>query len=136
MRYPYIPTSGLGLVVALTSAQQPLVSGQYGAIEARQSLPDYPAHNIDVPIDHFPNISRYEPHTNATFKQRYFFDSSYYKPGGPVYLYIGGETSGESRFSNLQTGSKLGMLWSRWHSILTMVYKSSRSLWKRPMALV
>ncbi|KAK3060519.1 hypothetical protein LTS18_008367, partial [Coniosporium uncinatum] len=25
-------------------------------------------------------------------------------PGGPVYLYIGGETSGESRFSNLETG--------------------------------
>jgi hypothetical protein len=47
---------------------------------------------------------RYEPHVNTTFKQRYFFDSSYYKPGGPVFLYIGGETSGESRFSNLQTG--------------------------------
>lgn len=31
-------------------------------------------------------------------------DSTYYKPGGPVYLYIGGETAGENRFSNLQTG--------------------------------
>lgn len=58
-------------------------------------------------IDHFPESGRYVPHTNATFKQRYFFDSSYYKPGGPVFLYIGGETSGESRFSNLQTGSEL-----------------------------
>jgi hypothetical protein len=57
-------------------------------------------------IDHFPKSDRYEPHTTNTFKQRYFFDSSYYKPGGPVFLYIGGETSGESRFSNLQTGSK------------------------------
>jgi hypothetical protein len=57
-------------------------------------------------IDHFQNSSRYEPHTQDTFKQRYFFDSSYYKPGGPVFLYIGGETSGESRFSNLETGSK------------------------------
>lgn len=57
-------------------------------------------------IDHFQNTSRYEPHTTDTFKQRYFFDPSYYKPGGPVFLYIGGETSGESRFSNLQTGSK------------------------------
>lgn len=56
-------------------------------------------------IDHFPDSARYAPHTNATFKQRYFFDSSYYKPGGPIYLYIGGETSGESRFSNLETGS-------------------------------
>lgn len=57
-------------------------------------------------IDHFQNSSRYEPHTTDTFRQRYFFDSSYYKPGGPVFLYIGGETSGESRFSNLQTGRK------------------------------
>jgi len=59
-----------------------------------------------MPIDHFPNSSRYGAHTNATFKQRYFFDDSYYKAGGPVYLYIGGETAGENRFSNLQTGSK------------------------------
>ena len=64
----------------------------------------YPAHTIDMPIDHFPNSPRYAPHTNATFKQRYYFDSSYYKPGGPVYLYIGGETSGPSRFPNLETG--------------------------------
>ncbi|KAK4544242.1 hypothetical protein LTR36_004452 [Oleoguttula mirabilis] len=55
-------------------------------------------------IDHFQNSSRYVPHTNATFKQRYFFDDSYYKAGGPVFLYIGGETSGEDRFSNLETG--------------------------------
>ncbi|TAQ91065.1 hypothetical protein B7494_g612 [Chlorociboria aeruginascens] len=64
----------------------------------------YTAHLFDQPIDHFPNDPRYAPHTKATFKQRYFFDSTYYKPGGPVYLYIGGETSAESRFSNLETG--------------------------------
>ncbi|CAA9965462.1 extracelular serine carboxypeptidase [Pyrenophora teres f. maculata] len=38
------------------------------------------------------------------FLRAVVFDSSYYKPGGPVFLYIGGETSGESRFENLQTG--------------------------------
>jgi hypothetical protein len=65
-----------------------------------------------VQIDHFPNSDRYVPHTKDTFKQRYFFDSSYYKPGGPVFLYIGGETSGESRFSNLQTGSECTLLWT------------------------
>jgi len=58
-----------------------------------------------IQIDHFPNEKRYAPHPKGNFTQRYFFDSSYYKPGGPVFLYIGGETSGESRFSNLQTGS-------------------------------
>ncbi|KAI5365513.1 putative peptidase S28, alpha/Beta hydrolase [Septoria linicola] len=70
----------------------------------RQNTASYQAHTIDQPIDHFQNESKYHPHTNATFKQRYFFDDSYYKPGGPVFLYIGGETSAENRFSNLETG--------------------------------
>jgi len=64
--------------------------------------------NIDEleQIDHFPHNPRYAPHTNGTFTQRYFFDDTYYKPGGPVYLYISGETAGENRFSNLQNGSE------------------------------
>ncbi|KAF2150317.1 extracelular serine carboxypeptidase-like protein [Myriangium duriaei CBS 260.36] len=65
---------------------------------------NYPANYIDMPIDHFPNNPRYAPHPKGTFRQRYFYDYSYYKPGGPVFLYIGGETSGPSRFSNLRTG--------------------------------
>jgi hypothetical protein len=64
-----------------------------------------PKANDAVKIDHFPHDERYAPHTKDTFKQRYFFDTSYYKPGGPVFLYLSGETSGESRFSNLETGS-------------------------------
>ncbi|KAI4183955.1 MAG: hypothetical protein L6R41_005066 [Letrouitia leprolyta] len=63
------------------------------SLERRQDQPAYQAHTIEVPIDHFPDNPRYAPHTNATFSQRYYFDSSYYKPGGPVFLYIGGETS-------------------------------------------
>jgi hypothetical protein len=66
----------------------------------------FPRDLIIGQIDHFPDSERYAPHTNATFRQRYSFDSSYYKPGGPVFLYLSGETSGESRFSNLQNGSK------------------------------
>ncbi|KAF2465610.1 uncharacterized protein BDR25DRAFT_328648 [Lindgomyces ingoldianus] len=62
------------------------------------------SNDIIQKIDHLPHKSQYEPHVKGTFKQRYFFDSSYYKLGGPVFLYIGGETSGDSRFSNLQTG--------------------------------
>ncbi|KAL6717533.1 hypothetical protein ACLMJK_005448 [Lecanora helva] len=73
-------------------------------LERRQDSSSYPANIINTPIDHFPDNPRYAPHTNATFAQRYYFDQTYYKPGGPVYLYIGGETSGPSRFSNLQTG--------------------------------
>jgi len=56
----------------------------------------YAAHTIDMPIDHFPNKALYKPRNNATFKQRYFLDDTYYKPGGPMYLYIGVEASGEN----------------------------------------
>ncbi|PNS15019.1 cell division control protein 42 [Sphaceloma murrayae] len=74
-------------------------------LEPRQTARrTYAPHYFAQKIDHFPNATQYEPHTDATFTQRYFFDNSYYKPGGPVYLYIGGETSGENRFSNLDTG--------------------------------
>ncbi|KAJ2998878.1 hypothetical protein NUW58_g182 [Xylaria curta] len=44
-------------------------------------------------IDHFPHNSRYVPHAKGTFKQRYFVETSYYKPDGPVFLYLGGEGS-------------------------------------------
>ncbi|KAI1133010.1 extracelular serine carboxypeptidase-like protein [Nemania abortiva] len=67
----------------------------------RQAI-QYPAHYFQQKINHFPENKL--PYAKANFSQRYYFDSTYYKPGGPVYLYIGGETSGPSRFSNLQTG--------------------------------
>ncbi|KAK3074828.1 hypothetical protein LTR53_002423 [Teratosphaeriaceae sp. CCFEE 6253] len=57
---------------------------QYGTLQVRQDALDYPAYTFDQPIDHFSNSSRYEPHTDATFKQRYFFDDSYYKPGASI----------------------------------------------------
>ncbi|KAI1337974.1 serine carboxypeptidase S28-domain-containing protein [Xylariaceae sp. FL0016] len=62
----------------------------------------YKANYFDQKINHFPENGL--PYCNETFTQRYYFDDSYYEPGGPVYLYIGGETSGPSRFSNLQNG--------------------------------
>ena len=71
---------------------------------SRRQANAYAANTIDMPIDHFPNERLYRPHTNSTFKQYYYFDSKYYKPGGPVFLYIGGETDGRNRFSNLRTG--------------------------------
>ncbi|KAI1118069.1 peptidase S28 [Nemania sp. NC0429] len=50
-----------------------------------------PAYYFDQPIDHFPHNPRYVPHAKGTFKHRYFVETSYYKPGGPVFLYLGGE---------------------------------------------
>ncbi|KAI0480174.1 serine carboxypeptidase S28-domain-containing protein [Xylariaceae sp. FL0804] len=62
----------------------------------------YKPQYFQQPINHFPENGL--PYANETFAQRYFVDDTYYQSGGPVFLYIGGETSGESRFSNLQTG--------------------------------
>ncbi|KAI1195003.1 peptidase S28 [Nemania serpens] len=59
-----------------------------GALVSRNSRPAY---YFDQPIDHFPHSARYAPHAKGTFKHRYFVETSYYKPGGPVFLYLGGE---------------------------------------------
>ncbi|KAI0015344.1 serine carboxypeptidase S28-domain-containing protein [Xylariomycetidae sp. FL0641] len=86
-----------------------LLAATLQAAEALQKKRDtpredltYKANYFQQKINHFPENGL--PYANETFTQRYYFDHSYYKPGGPVYLYIGGETSGPSRFSNLQTG--------------------------------
>jgi len=64
----------------------------------------YPAHNLTTPIDHFHNESRYEPHTNGTFDMRFWFDATYYKPGGPVIVLQSGETDAAGRLPYLQKG--------------------------------
>ena len=64
----------------------------------------YPAQYIDVPVDHFPNSPRYEPHSTETFKLRYYYDPKYYQPGGPVILLEGGELDAEKRLPFLEKG--------------------------------
>ncbi|PSN65262.1 peptidase S28 [Corynespora cassiicola Philippines] len=64
----------------------------------------YPSYNLSVPIDFFHNESRYEPHSNGTFNLRYFVDDTYYKPGGPVFVLLSGETSVTNRLPFLQKG--------------------------------
>ncbi|KAJ4363900.1 hypothetical protein N0V83_009352 [Neocucurbitaria cava] len=64
----------------------------------------YPERNISVPVDFFHNETRYEPHSNESFNLRYWFDATYYKPGGPVFVLLGGETDGGDRLPYLQKG--------------------------------
>ncbi|KAI1266287.1 peptidase S28 [Xylariaceae sp. FL1019] len=52
---------------------------------------NHTAYYFEQKIDHFPRSSRYPSHTKKTFQQRYYVDTSYYKPGGPVFLYLAGE---------------------------------------------
>ncbi|KAL9058435.1 MAG: hypothetical protein Q9162_001730 [Coniocarpon cinnabarinum] len=66
----------------------------------------YTPYIFDQPIDHFPDNDRYLPHDNATFQQRWWFDSSYYKPGGPIFFNVGGEGSdgNSDPFATLDSG--------------------------------
>ncbi|KAI1371380.1 peptidase S28 [Hypoxylon crocopeplum] len=64
----------------------------------------YPEYNLTTPIDHFHNDSSYEPHSNGTFDMRYWYDTQFYKPGGPVIVLAGGETDGAGRLPFLQKG--------------------------------
>lgn len=64
----------------------------------------YPAYNLSVPVDHFHNESKYEPHSNDLFELRYWFDATHYKSGGPVILLESGEDTGEDRLPYLQKG--------------------------------
>lgn len=64
----------------------------------------YQEHTMKVPIDHFWNESRYEPHGNGYFDLRYWFDASYYVSGGPVIMLAAGEDDGGTRLSYLQKG--------------------------------
>jgi hypothetical protein len=50
------------------------------------------------PLDHF------DPKVPFTFEQRYWVNSQFYKPGGPVILLDGGETSGTDRLPYIMTG--------------------------------
>ena len=64
----------------------------------------YQAHNFSVPVDHFHNDSRYEPHSHESFDLRYWLDDTYYRPGGPVIMIGSGEVSGAARLPFLATG--------------------------------
>lgn len=100
-------TGFLAASIALVSAAptgESFERRQLGADGSNGRPTNYTIYSFDQVLDHFPDSSRYEPHSNATFSQKYVFDDSYYVPGGPIFLYIGGETNLASRFSNLQTG--------------------------------
>jgi hypothetical protein len=64
----------------------------------------YPERNMSIPVDHFHNDSMYAPHSTAFFNNRYWFDASFYKEGGPVIVLQSGETDASSRLVYLQKG--------------------------------
>ncbi|KIP05030.1 hypothetical protein PHLGIDRAFT_491601 [Phlebiopsis gigantea 11061_1 CR5-6] len=57
----------------------------------------FPQFNFSQPLDHFTD-------TGVTFNQRYWVSDRHYKPGGPVIVLDGGETSGTGRLVYMDTG--------------------------------
>ncbi|KAK2771448.1 low-affinity phosphate transporter [Emmonsiellopsis sp. PD_33] len=70
----------------------------------QESEDPYPVHTFAIPIDHFRDSPRYEPHTDEKFDVQYWFDASHYEDGGPVIILHGGETDGADRLPFLQKG--------------------------------
>lgn len=70
--------------------------------EAARLKSKYPAHTFDQQTSHDPNVPAEEG--RETFQQRYWFDASYYREGGPVIFLNGGETDAEVRLPFLETG--------------------------------
>lgn len=66
----------------------------------------YKPYYFDQKISHDPSFPPPKTSNNniTTFKQRYWLDSTYYKPGGPIFLLDGGETSGLNRLPFLKEG--------------------------------
>ncbi|EFQ34909.1 serine carboxypeptidase S28 [Colletotrichum graminicola] len=73
-------------------------------VESVSTFSKYPEYNLSVPIDHFHNDSRYEPHSDEYFNLRYWFDAKHYRPGGPVIILAAGETDGKDRLPFLDHG--------------------------------
>ncbi|KAL6825422.1 serine carboxypeptidase S28 domain-containing protein [Trichoderma sp. SZMC 28015] len=72
--------------------------------QLEDKYPNIKAYNFSVPIDHFHNESRYEPHSSDSFPLRYWLDTSNYKPGGPVIVLHSGEFDSDGRLPYLQHG--------------------------------
>ncbi|XP_065175160.1 putative serine protease K12H4.7 [Sycon ciliatum] len=75
-------------VVAASSSHAFLVKSKSGMLKdphVEGSIPVPPAQWFQQTLDHF------DTQVLTTWKQRFFVNSTFYKPGGPVFLQIGGE---------------------------------------------
>ncbi|KAF9892693.1 hypothetical protein FE257_001095 [Aspergillus nanangensis] len=92
------------LIPALEFVTNPVLRRIHDQAQPQQHAISYPDHYLPVPVDHFHNESRYEPHSDAQFPLRYWFDAQHYRPGGPVIVIAAGETDGTDRFPFLSQG--------------------------------
>lgn len=96
-------------IITAQSCSAIVPSGQhadfsYNKAAAPAAASSAQAYNFSVPVDHFHDDPQYEPHSDGMFDMRYFLETSFYKPGGPVIVIASGETSAENRVPYLSNG--------------------------------
>lgn len=104
-----VPALPLGLYRHLKTAEDAVLALQkldYTSSHSDQlpflsssSSSSFPPHQFNQCVSHDPDVP-----SNSTFQQRYWFDASHYKEGGPVFLLDAGETNGEGRIPFLEKG--------------------------------
>lgn len=102
---PSLPLGLFRRLHALENASDQQLSSQANQLTfsvPSTSSSSYSAHTFDQLVSHDPEVPA--PSEGATFKQRFWFDSTFYRPGGPVILLDGGETDGEGRLPFLKEG--------------------------------
>ncbi|TFK48520.1 peptidase S28 [Heliocybe sulcata] len=91
MHWPARATGYLSLwllILVCSCATPSLAFREYLAPVPRTEVAENPALFFDMPIDHFGNAS-------GTYPNRYWVNATYYKPGGPVFLFDSGEQNAE-----------------------------------------
>lgn len=99
---PNIAALGGGRFSALRSKYAGMLSPELHS--ANEQSASVVSHNLSVPINHFSNDSKYEPDLDGTFNLRYWFDSTYYKDGGPVIVILAGELDATVRLPRFGNG--------------------------------
>ncbi|KAI6778685.1 uncharacterized protein J7T54_007626 [Emericellopsis cladophorae] len=109
MRLPTILTAAIPACLAITPFSlhpNPRIHAQREATLTAAALnaTHRPSYNFSVPIDHFHNDTRYEPHADGTFPLRYWIDDTHYRPGGPVIMIGSGELTSVLRLPYIEQG--------------------------------
>lgn len=103
------PLQLLPIALLARTATAAFFAGPSSLLKTQDNAPPNISHrikgyNFSVPVDHFHNETKYEPHSDGLFPLRYWLDTSNYRPGGPVIVLHSGEFDSVGRLDYLDHG--------------------------------